>query len=93
MNPDTPPFKTIRRRERLMATVAALTASVGINGAVLLCFDSTAPAQWLLPTPAMLERLADCKTQPTRTQQDHCQKQVASARQALPKPGLLLAGR
>ena len=80
-------------RDRVMAIIAALTASVGINGAVLLCFDSTSPAQWLLPTPAVLERLAHCETQRSRDSQDHCKQQVAAARPAPTSPDLQLAGR
>ncbi len=93
MQPDNTPFNTTPRRDRLMATVAALTASVAINGAVLLCFDSTSPAQWLVPTPAVLDRLAHCATQRTRQSQDDCKQQVAATRQAPPKQDLQLAGR
>ncbi len=94
MHPDNPSFKTTQRRDRIMAGIAALTVSVAINGAVLLCFDSAAPAQWLLPTPALLERLAHCETQHSRRSQDDCKQQVAAAqRQAAPKQDLRLAGR
>ena len=93
MNPDKTSFKTSQRRDRVMATIAALTASVAVNGAVLLCFASTSPAQWLLPTPAVLQRLAHCEAQRTRQSQDECKQQVAAARQAPPKQDLRLAGR
>ena len=91
MNPDKTSFKLSQRRDRVMATIAALTASVAVNGAVLLCFDSTSPAHWLLPT--VLQRLAHCETQRTRPSQDDCKQQVAAARQAAPKQDLRLAGR
>lgn len=93
MNPDNTSFKTSRRRDRVMATIAAVTASVAINGAVLLCFDSASPAHWLLPTPVVLERLAHCATQRTRQSQNDCKQQVAAAQQAPPKQVLQLAGR
>lgn len=80
-----------------MATVAALTASAGINGAVLLCFDSASPAQWLLPTPAVLARLAQCETQhkpPHKRQaQDDCKQQIAATRPTPNPQDLKLAGR
>ena len=93
MNPDKTLFKTSQRRDRVMATIAALTASVAVNGALLLCFDSTSPSHWLLPTPAVLQRLAHCETQRTRQSQNDCKQQVAAARQAAPKQDLRLAGR
>lgn len=93
MNPDTPSFKTIQRRERAMATVAALTASAGINAAVVFCFDSTSPALWLVPTPAVLERLAHCETRHTRAQQDDCKQQVAAQRPSQKAQAVQVAGR
>ena len=93
MNPDKTSFKTSQRRDRVMATIAALTASVAVNGALLLCFDWTSPAHWLPPTPAVLQRLAHCETQRTRQSQDDCKQQVAAARQTPPKRDLRLAGR
>lgn len=93
MNPDHTPFKTTQRRDRIMAIVAALTTSVAINSAVLLCFDSTSPAQWLLSTPVVLERLARCEQQHNRQTQDRCKQEVAAARPAPQQQDLQLAGR
>lgn len=93
MNPDHTPFKTTQRRDRVMATLAALTTSVAINSAVLLCFDSTSPAQWLVATPALQERLAHCEAQPTRQAQNGCKQQLAAARPVPQKQDLQLAGR
>ena len=93
MNPDNNSFRTTPRRERVMATVAALTASVAINGAVLLCFDSASPDQWLAPTPAVLERLARCDLNPSRRAQDDCKQQLVATRLAPDQQSLQLAGR
>jgi hypothetical protein len=93
MNPDHTPFKTTQRRDRVMATLAALTTSVATNGAILLCFDSSSPAQWLMATPALQEHLARCEAQPTRQAQHGCKQQVAAVRPAAPKQDLQLAGR
>lgn len=93
MTPDPTSFKTTQRRDRVMAIVAAITTSVAINSAVLLCFDSTSPAQWLVSTPAVQERLARCEAQPTRQAQDGCKQQLAAARPAAQKQDLQLAGR
>jgi hypothetical protein len=94
MTPDPTSFKTTPRRDRVMATVAALTASAAINSAVLLCFDSSSPAQWLLSTPVVLARLARCEQQQhTRQTQDRCKQQVADTRPAPPTQDLQLAGR
>lgn len=93
MTPDNSAFQTTRRHERTMAAVAALTASVAINGAVLLCFDATSPDLWLVPTPALASSLARCDAKTSRAAQTDCKQQVLAARQASDRQGLRLAGR
>ena len=93
MNFHNTSFRTSSRRDRVMATVAALTASVGINGAVLLCFDSASPGQWLAPTPVVLERMARCDLNPSRQAQDACKQQLVATRLAPDPQSLQLAGR
>lgn len=93
MNLDNTSFRTTSRRDRVMATVAALTASAAINGAVLLCFDSASPDQWLAPTPAVLARMARCDLNPSRQAQDDCKQQIVASRLAPDPQSLQLAGR
>lgn len=93
MNLDNTSFRTTSPRDRVMATVAALTTSVAINGAVLLCFDSASPDQWLAPTPTVLARMARCDLNPSRQAQDDCKRQLVASRLAPDPQNLQLAGR
>lgn len=93
MTPDNSSFQTTRRHERTMLVVAALTASVAINGAVLLCFDAASPDLWLVPTPALASSLARCEEKSSRAARSDCKQQLVAARQARDKLGLRLAGR
>lgn len=93
MSPHSESFQTTRPHERLMAAIAALTASVGITGALVLCLSTASPDQWAVPTPAMLAQLSRCEQQPARKLQDECKRQVAAAALAREPQAVRLAGR
>jgi hypothetical protein len=92
MTTDSPSCQTTGPHERLMAAITALTTSVGIAGALVLCFDTASPAQWEVPTPGLLAQLARCEQQRLRNGQDECRRQVATAARAQSQ-AIRLAGR
>ena len=93
MNPDPVPFQTIGNRDRAMAALAALTASIGIAGTLVLSFASTAPELWPRPSAALMAEVAQCDLQNSRAAQTQCKQQVIAAWRAPEKQGRQLARR
>ena len=86
------PFQPLDRRERAMVTVAALTASVSVVGALVLSLGSASPESWLTPTTALPVRLSSCDEQQTRQARDCVKQQLVTAALASEKHDLQPAG-
>ena len=74
------PGHLLAPRERLAASLAALTASVSIAAALVLIFLDASPAVWLVPEPDLSERLAQCERLSARQAREQCKQDVATAR-------------
>ena len=76
MKPDIDSFQIVGGSESTVCAVAALTCTVGIFGALVLCFNSASPNTWLLPAPDLMASMAHCDLQRSRAAQDQCKKRV-----------------
>ena len=62
--------------------IAAATCTVGIIGAIVLCFNSASREAWLIATPDLMASMARCESQPTRSRQVQCKQSVIATRLA-----------
>ena len=75
-----PPGHLLAPGERLAVALAALTASGGIVGALVLIFLGASPAEWLVPESDLSERLAQCERLSDRHAREQCKKDIVTAR-------------
>lgn len=81
-------FRIVKRRERAACAVAAATCTVGIVGALLLCFNAASPDTWLVATPELMTDVARCDAQKSRAEQTQCKQSMVAMRLA-PDPQLV----
>ena len=85
MNPESGSFQLAGRTERTACAIAAATCSAAILCALVLGFNAASPDTWALPTPALMESVAQCEQHRPRTEQTKCKQQVV-ARRLAPEP-------
>jgi hypothetical protein len=78
---------------RTVRAAAAATMTTALLAALLLAFELAGPAQWIAPTPDVLESLARCDALRERAARQVCAQQLVAAQLDVSRRGVQVAGR
>lgn len=82
----------VRWRVRLAAAAAAVTTSLSLLATLFLAFDRAGRQTWLVPSPEVMEMVANCDRHTERSVRDRCKQQVVAVRVARDRRGAQMAG-
>lgn len=85
--------RTLGRRHRLAAAVAAVAATTALLSALLVTFDKASPELWLAPSPELMEAAAACERLDSRAAREHCETSLVTARLQADQQALRIAQR